>query len=116
MKKKITQILALTMLFSLLAACEKRDDTHKPCQHDYVDGYCILCGIVDPSVFDGCQHEYDDGNCIHCGVEEPTYDLPCKHTFQDGYCTQCGDAEPCVHHYEDGVCTKCGGSKPEDEE
>ena len=117
MKKGMIMALVLTavMLFALLSACEKVDDTSKPCQHDYVDGRCYLCGQADPGIFDGCDHEYDDGNCIHCGEEDPTYDLPCQHTFRDGRCTQCGDADPCLHQYEDGVCTKCGAKEAVDE-
>lgn len=120
MKKTMALILAVTLLVSLLAACDqtdKPDNSSKPCQHAFQDGRCTLCGQADLGVFDGCQHEYDDGNCIHCGEEDPDYDLPCQHTFENGRCTKCGDGDPdyqppCAHKYENGVCTKCGEEDP----
>ena len=95
--------------------------------HTFEDGFCSVCGAIDPAV---CEHEYDEGvvtdptcteggyttyTCSICGHsytadETETID----HDFVDGFCSVCGKEQPigCEHEYEsvvtDPTCTEGG--------
>ena len=65
----------------------------------------FLCAC--PANGGACTHEYVDGFCRLCGEREP-----CEHTYSGGVCTKCGAAQNCDHSFENGVCTKCGAADP----
>ena len=60
--------------------------------HNYVDGYCTICGAKDPAYVPTCKHEYDndcDTTCNLCGATRTV-----THNYVDGYCTVCGKRDP----------------------
>ena len=56
--------------------------------------YICSCGDSYTETVDAKGHSFVDGFCVDCGIEDPTDpDTPHEHSFVDGKC-ECGEIDP----------------------
>ena len=71
---------------------------HLIAEHDFVSGVCTKCGTSEEGF---CNHRYVNGECIYCGLLCPHEGYTCG-----DICPVCH--ETVTHRYEGGKCVICG--------